>query len=81
MYYAVLLLTERVNYNIDIIAKDININKIIDKINIIYKEVKKNEKSPNMDYLFANNTSKTNLEKTVEKLDKMNNMNIFIPRT
>ena len=79
MYNAVLLLTEKVNYHIDIIENQSQINNITNKINIIYKQVKQNEVKPNTDYLF-NGIGKSNLEKTIEKLDKMNQMNLLTPR-
>ena len=79
LYFAVLLITESININIDIISNKPVVENIIKKIDIIYKQVKKNEVSPNTDYLYTN-VGKSNLEKTIEKLDKMNHMNSMIPR-
>lgn len=77
LYFAISLLTESVNLSVDIIENKNTVDNITKKIDIIYKEIKKNEKSPATDYLFAG-VEKSNREKTFEKLEAMNNMNTVI---
>jgi len=82
IYFAISLITENISLKEEII-KDTDKTKILEitsKIDLIYKQIKKNEKSPNTDYLFKD-IKKNNLDKTIEKLEKMNTFeNIFIPR-
>jgi hypothetical protein len=73
IYFAFALLIENINFNVAIISKHEETEAIILKINTIYKEIKKNEESPKTDYLF-NNLGKSNLEKTMEKMELLNNL-------
>jgi hypothetical protein len=73
IYYAFALLVENTNFTIAIINKREETEAIVLKINTIYKEIKKNEESPKTDYLF-NNLNKSNLEKTMEKMELLNNL-------
>lgn len=79
MYYAVSLLTETINLEEDIVKNKEEVTAVISNIDIIYKQIKNNERSPKMDYLFEG--TKTNFDKTIEKLEKMSHFGeIFIPR-
>ena len=71
IYFAITLLTENVDYNIDIISNKQHVDVIMQKIGLVYKDVKKNEITLGDDYLF-NGLERTNLDKTIERLDKMN---------
>jgi hypothetical protein len=82
LYFVVSLLCEKVNLNEEIIRekqKEI-VTNVIKNIDHVYGQIKKNEESPGTDYLFKNVKS-SNLEKTIEKLEKMNSFGeTFIPR-
>ncbi len=80
MYFIVSILTEQVNVATSIINNPKQIENVQNKINIIYQQVKKNEKRPGTDYLFNNKISKSNVEKTAEKLEKMKSIGNFVPR-
>ena len=82
LYFIVSMFCENVNTNDEIIRdnqKEI-VSTVIDKIDIIYKQIKKNEVSPETDYLFTD-VKQSNLEKTIQKLETMNTFGeTFIPR-
>ena len=73
VYFAFSLLIENIDNNIKITNNNEKINAIINKIDTLYKDIKKNEISPNTDYLFTN-LKKSNTEKLVEKLEIINNL-------
>jgi len=77
LYFAVALLTEPVPTNIDLMTNKPIIQNIVDKINEVYKQIKKQEKSPNTDYLFANLERENAFEKSMKRMDLVNSMDIF----
>jgi len=80
LYFIVSLLTEKVNINIPLYTDKNIIDGVVDKIDLIYKDLKKNEITPDTEYLFNGlKQNNTNLEKTIEKLDKLSSTD-FIPR-
>lgn len=80
LYCAVALLTEPVQLDEDIIKDKTMVTNIIGKIDSIYKQIKMNEHKSSSDYLFTQ-LEKSNLDKTIEKLEKMNHFGeTFLPR-
>jgi hypothetical protein len=82
LYFAISLLCENNISNEEIVrsSQQEMINNILKKIDLVYKQIKTNEQSPGTEYLFKDVKS-YNLEKTIEKLEKMNSFGeSFIPR-
>lgn len=73
IYFAFTILIEKVNLNENIIKEHEIISKFSSNIDFIYKQIKKNEESLRTDYLF-HNLNKSNIEKTIEKIDILDNM-------
>jgi hypothetical protein len=75
LYFAISLITESYSTDKEIIAaqnKDV-IEIVTQKINSVYKQIKKNEIAPATDYLM-HNVKRSDLEKTIEKIEKLNNL-------
>ena len=79
LYFAVALLTEPVPMDVELISKKEMIHNVVEKINEIYKQIKKNEESPRTEYLFNNLERENNFEKSIRKLEIMDSMS-FIPK-
>jgi hypothetical protein len=71
IYFAINLLTEPVDLKIDIMTNKAQIDSVMQKIGLVYKDVKKNEITLGDDYLFLG-VERSNLDKTIERLEKMN---------
>jgi uncharacterized protein YPO0396 len=72
------LLTEPVIMTQEMVANKDTIETVVKKIDTVYKQVKKNEIAPKMDYLTGSGGAKSDLDKTIEKMDKLNSMNTII---
>jgi NAD-specific glutamate dehydrogenase len=79
IYFAVSLLTQPYSNQQDIIIPEYKdkISNVVQKVNAVYREIKKNEIAPKTNYLF-HNTAKADLDKTIAKLDMLNSMNTVI---
>jgi len=71
VYTAINFITEEPKLDTPLTIDKSFIDNITSKINIIYKQVKVNEISPNTDYLFTN-VKETNIDKTMKKLETLN---------
>ena len=74
IYFAINLLIENVNYNVDIVHDKQYVQEVLKRSLDIFKQLKKNEESPGVDYLFNNiNSKQKNLEKSIKRIEVMNN--------
>lgn len=72
IYWAISILTEDINYNNPLIKNNNIIKNVSNNIDLIYKQIKKNEKTPNTDYLFDGIKEENNIDKSIKKLETMN---------
>ena len=82
LYFAVSLITENINYGIKVFDSKEKIENVIKQIDVIYKQIKKNEKAPKDSYLFNNSIvgGRKNLESTLNKIEKLNSLMNILPR-
>jgi hypothetical protein len=74
LYFAVALLTEPVSNNIELMPNKPMIQNIVNKIDEIYKQIKKNEESPNTEYLFSGIKDNSSFENSMKRMEIMNSM-------
>jgi len=74
IYFAIALLTESIDFKVEIVNNKAQVDAVVKKIDLVYRDIKKNEESPNTGYLEAGLDVKSNLDKTIERLEKMNNL-------
>jgi hypothetical protein len=77
IYYAVSILTEKYDTKIEIIKDKELVETVVKKINSVYKQIKKNEIGPKVDYLMTD-IRKSSLEKTMDKLQMMNKFDFIM---
>jgi len=76
LYFAVALITEPVPTNVELMPNKPMITNIVSKINEIYKQIKKNEVSPNTDYLFANVEKENTFAESMRRMEMVNSMDL-----
>ena len=81
LYYAVSILTEALLVNVEIIQDKGALETVIDKINTLYVQIKKNEQSPSFDYLFSGMEKKQNLEQSIMRMEVMSSMDPALSRS
>jgi len=77
IYFAVAILTEIWNSSLDLIQDKNLVSIVVKKINTIYIQIKKNEESPNIDYMFSfssdlNKSQK--IERSMMQMEMIGNM-------
>lgn len=78
LYFAVSLITQKVDENIELISQNNNniLKNTINNINLIYKQIKKKEKSPNTEYLFKNMEQESAFEQSMKKMELINSIDL-----
>lgn len=71
IYMAVETLTEQVNPQIEIVANATTLGNVVEKIDEVYKQIKKNETGSGMDYLFQGVSKEANFQRMIQKLEMM----------
>ena len=69
--------TQQPNYQIDIIGSNTKstIERVLKNLHKIYKNIIKNQIAPKTNYLLQSIKTRSNLDKTIEKLDIMKKLN------
>jgi hypothetical protein len=70
------LLTETVNTNVEIIGDKTVLQNVTEKINEIYKQIKKTEEAPKTEYLFRGLEKQKTLKKSILQMEMMNKLDV-----
>jgi len=76
LYFAVAIITETVPTDVPLMSNKPLVTNIVGQINLIYKQIKKNEKKPTTDYLFKNLENEVAIEKSMRRMELMNSIDI-----
>lgn len=74
LYYAVSLITETVNTDVEILPNKAILQNVTDKIETIYKQIKINEVAPKTEYLFNGLDKKKSIEKSLKQMELVNSI-------
>jgi hypothetical protein len=77
LYYAVGLLTEPVQLNTEILPNREVLQVVTNKINEIYKQIKRNEELPSTEYLFHGFEKQRSLEKSMAQMELVSKIDGF----
>tara|TARA_B100000282_G_scaffold295173_1_gene273856 strand:+ start:2548 stop:3609 length:1062 start_codon:yes stop_codon:yes gene_type:complete len=69
IYFSFSLCTDNINLDIPVITNKQTVTNVINNIEIIYKQIKKNEVSPNTDYLYNNLQRENNIKKSLAQFE------------
>ena len=70
IYFGISVLTSQWNSEQSLVGNADDVSAVLEKCNIVYKQIKKHEQSPNTDYLFANDRQ-SNVDRTALRLEIM----------
>lgn len=76
IYYAISICTDQINISGDIINDKNTVSTVIENIDVVYKQIKKNEISPNTDYLFNNLEKQNTIKRSVKQMQIVNSIEI-----
>ena len=69
LYYAISLLTETISSDVELVGNREILQNVTNRIDDIYKQIKKNERAPKTEYLFNGLDKKRALEKSIKQME------------
>lgn len=74
LYYSISLITEHVNTNVEILPNRDILQNVLNQIETIYKQIKKNEQAPKTEYLFQGIDKKRAIERSLKQMEVVNSI-------